>query len=76
MWWRDKLARIGGEIRRLWSGLTRVGRVLIWRDLWSMEVEGGGVPRFAVESSVEEERAWNFISEVMCSAAEERDEES
>jgi uncharacterized protein YrzB (UPF0473 family) len=33
-------------------------------------------PRFAVESSVEEERAWDLISEVMCSAAEERDEES
>ena len=75
MWRRDKLARIGGEIRRLWSELTRVGRVLIWRDLWSME-GGGVVPRFAVESSVEEERAWDLISEVMCFAAEERDEES
>ena len=37
---------------------------------------GGWVPRFAVESSVEEERAWDLISEVMCFAAEERDEES
>jgi hypothetical protein len=29
-----------------------------------------------VESSVEEKMAWDLISEVMCFAAEERDEES